>query len=450
MNSKRIRTLKDGTMNNGPVALWMSRDQRVGDNWALVFSQELAIKCDVPLCVIFVLVPEFLGATPRQYRFMLRGLEEVEKKLLKKNIRFILLTGSPEEEIPKFIGQYKISVLVKDFDPLRLKRRWTDDVVQKITIPVYEVDAHNIVPCWLASPKLEFGAYTLRPKIRRSLPEFLDAFPQLKKHPIPWRDAGSSIDWPSITHPDRAAQIPDITWIKPGEREALRLLRDFIANKLSTYPERRNDPNADGQSNLSPYLHFGHISTQRVALEVSGSHRSKNQRESFLEELIVRRELADNFCFYNPEYDTFGGFPEWAKKTLNEHRRDRRIYVYSTEQLEQAQTHDDLWNAAQTEMMIRGKMHGYLRMYWAKKILEWTESPEQALETAIYFNNKYELDGRDPNGYAGIAWSIGGLHDRAWADRPIFGKIRYMSYNGCKSKFNVQNYIASVKALSGA
>jgi len=184
VNSKRIRTLKDGTMNNGPVALWMSRDQRVGDNWALVFSQELAIKCDVPLCVIFVLVPEFLGATPRQYRFMLRGLEEVEKKLLKKNIRFILLTGSPEEEIPKFIGQYKISVLVKDFDPLRLKRRWTDDAVQKITIPVYEVDAHNIIPCWEVTNKKEYAAYTIRSKIQKKLTLKLLLIPCLSPYTI--------------------------------------------------------------------------------------------------------------------------------------------------------------------------------------------------------------------------------------------------------------------------
>ncbi len=160
-----------------------------------------------------------------------------------------------------------------------------------------------------------------------------------------------------------------------------------------------------------------------------------------MEELIVRRELSDNFCFYNSDYDQFSGFPEWAQKTLNEHRGDKREFIYSLEQFEHGKTHDDLWNAAQLQMVLTGKMHGYMRMYWAKKILEWTGSPEDALEIAIHLNDKYELDGRDTNGYVGVAWSIGGVHDRAWQERPVFGKIRYMSYAGCKRKFDVSTFI---------
>ena len=173
-------------------------------------------------------------------------------------------------------------------------------------------------------------------------------------------------------------------------------------------------------------------------------HKSKLQKEdkdAFLEEMIIRRELSDNFCEYEPEYDQFEGFHAWSQKTLNEHRNDEREYIYPLGQFEAAETHDDLWNAAQNEMKITGKMHGYMRMYWAKKILEWTPSPEIAQQIAIDLNDKYELDGRDPNGYTGIAWSIGGIHDRAWFERPIFGKIRYMNYNGCKSKFDVMKYI---------
>ena len=448
MNSKRVRILKDGSVKDGPVALWMSRDQRAHDNWALLFAQNLALKQGVPLCVIFCLVPDFLGATTRQYLFMLKGLREVEENLTKKNIPFFLLTGPPEDEIPKCIREYRISALVKDFDPLSVKRKWSDAVANKTDIPVYEVDAHNIVPCWIASSKREFGAYTLRPKIQRVLPEFLDSFPQLKKHPVPWRDTITRPDWAGSMLSLRTGHIPEINWIKPGENAASRLLTVFLKKKLLNYAIQRNDPTADGQSNLSPYLHFGHISAQRIALEVSESHISKNTRESFLEELIIRRELADNFCFYSAHYDSFAGFPDWAKKTLHEHRKDQRNYLYTSDEFERAQTHDDLWNAAQMEMMKRGKMHGYMRMYWAKKILEWTESPEKALQIAIYLNNKYELDGRDPNGYAGIAWSIGGVHDRAWGERPIFGKIRYMSYQGCKSKFDVKKYIAYVQKLS--
>ena len=166
-----------------------------------------------------------------------------------------------------------------------------------------------------------------------------------------------------------------------------------------------------------------------------------------LEELVVRRELSDNFCYYNDRYDSVEGFPDCAIQTLRNHREDRRPYAYSLSQLEGAGTHDELWNAAQMEMVKKGKMHGYMRMYWAKKILEWTGSPEEAFEIALYLNNRYELDGRDPNGYAGCAWSIGGVHDRAWFERPLFGKIRYMSYNGCKSKFNVNDYIRQIKHL---
>jgi len=218
-------------------------------------------------------------------------------------------------------------------------------------------------------------------------------------------------------------------------------LKSFIDKKLPRYADMRNDPSRDGQSNLSPYLHFGQLSAQRAALEADNVHCPAMSKETFLEELIVRRELSDDFCYYNDHYDSFAGFPEWSQRSLNFHRKDRREYIYSLKKFENAQTYDNLWNSAQMEMVKRGKMHGYMRMYWAKKILEWSSSPEEALETAIYLNDKYELDGRDPNGYTGIAWSIGGVHDRAWNERPVFGKIRYMSYNGCKGKFDVEAYV---------
>jgi deoxyribodipyrimidine photo-lyase len=232
-----------------------------------------------------------------------------------------------------------------------------------------------------------------------------------------------------------------INVIEWGEKEAYSLFSHFLAEKLSRYAEYRNDPTEDGLSNMSPYLHFGQISSQKMALDTYRNASDLKSSDSFLEELIVRRELSDNFCFYTEHYDSFDSFPDWARKTLNLHRHDRRDYIYSLEEFESAGTHDDLWNAAQREMAERGKMHGYMRMYWAKKILEWTDSPEEALEIAIYLNDKYELDGRDTNGYTGIAWAIGGLHDRAWGERDVFGKIRYMSYKGCKSKFNVKAYV---------
>ncbi len=441
MNPKRVRTLKAGNLQKGPVVYWMSRDQRTRDNWALLFSQELSQREKVPLAVVFCLAPQFLGATFRQYAFMLRGLAEVEQNLREHNIPFHLLVGAPEVELPKFFRQSGAGCLVTDFDPLRLKRQWKEAVAKRLDIPFFEVDAHNIVPCWVASSKQEYGAYTLRPKIWRALPEFLDEFPPLQKQELLWGEPAPT-DWQGILaglSVDRS--VPEVSGFKSGERAAWAVLKDFLDNKLSDYADGRNDPTREGQSNLSPYLHFGQIAAQRVALDVEVAPAGQKAKEAFLEELIVRRELADNFCYYNPHYDAFAGFPFWAQKTLNEHRDDPREYLYTLAQFDHAHTHDNLWNAAQREMVQTGKMHGYLRMYWAKKILEWTPSPEKALEVAIYLNDRYELDGRDPNGYTGIAWSLGGVHDRAWGERKVFGKIRYMSYNGCKSKFDVAAYI---------
>lgn len=442
MNPKRLRTLKPGDLKRGPVVYWMSRDQRTRDNWALLFSQELSQREKVPLAVVFCLAPQFLGATFRQYAFMAQGLAEVEQNLAGKNIPFHLLVGSPEVDLPQFLKKYGAGCLVTDFDPLRLKRQWKEAVNQKLDIPFFEVDAHNIVPCWVASGKQEYGAYTLRPKIWRALPEFLDEFPSLQQQQGSLGESTIPIDWQGVLaelNVDRS--VSEVGWLNPGERSAWDLFNDFLENRLSHYGEWRNDPLREGQSNLSPYLHFGQIAAQRVALEVEAALAGTKAKEAFQEELIVRRELSDNFCYYQPNYDTVAGFPSWGQKTLDEHRDDPREYLYTLAQFEQAQTHDNLWNAAQREMVQTGKMHGYLRMYWAKKILEWTPSPEKALEVAIYLNDRYELDGRDPNGYTGIAWSLGGVHDRAWGERKVFGKIRYMSYNGCKAKFDVAAYI---------
>jgi deoxyribodipyrimidine photo-lyase len=443
VNPTRVRPLNQARPGPGPVIYWMSRDQRVRDNWALLYAQELALSLGRPLGVVFCLAPAFLGATLRQYAFMLKGLQEVARDLARLNLPFFLLTGEPARELPGFVGRGRVGAVVTDFSPLRLVRAWKTAAAAAIGVSLEEVDAHNVVPCWLASPKAEYGAYTLRPKLKRLLPAYLEDFPPPARHPVAWEGEIPPIPWerlPAGLTID--SRVPEVTWLAPGERQARAALTNFLAEKLPFYGERRNDPTRDGQSDLSPYLHFGQLAPQRVALEVEGRPGHDASREAFLEELIVRRELADNFCFYQPHYDTFGGFPAWAQKTLNEHRRDRRGYLYSAAALESARTHDELWNAAQRQMVRRGKLHGYLRMYWAKKILEWTASPEEAQAVAIYLNDKYELDGRDPNGYAGIAWSLGGVHDRAWFERPVFGKVRYMSYNGCRSKFKVDAYIA--------
>jgi len=237
--------------------------------------------------------------------------------------------------------------------------------------------------------------------------------------------------------------------VKSGETAARAHLGRFLKAGLAHYDRDRNDPTRDGQSGLSVYLHFGQISAQRVALDVRNAAAPPEAKAAFLEELIIRRELSDNFCFHNPDYDTVRAFHPWAQATLNAHRHDARTHQYALAQFEAAQTHEDLWNAAQMELVMTGRMHGYLRMYWAKKILEWSESPEAALQIAVTLNDRYQMDGRDPNGYAGCAWAIGGLHDRPWQERPVFGKIRYMNENGCRRKFDVDAYIEKIRKRSG-
>ncbi len=440
----RVTRLNQNTETpGGPVVYWMSRDQRVRDNWALLFAANLALEREVPLVVVFCLSPSFLEATIRQYGFLLNGLVEVEADLRRRGIPFVIRLGEVPRILLSMLREINAGVLVTDFDPLRVKRFWKQDVLEKLTIPFHEVDAHNIVPCREVSPKQEYAARTIRPKIHRKLDEFLTPFPEVPTFPAPpSEDAfNKATDWHAVRKRLRVnSDVAEVDWLRPGERGAEEVFRTFLEHRLDAYSQR-NDPNAPVLSNLSPYLHFGQISAQRVTWEVLRSSASTESREAFLEELIVRRELADNFCWHNQAYDRVDGFPDWARKTLDKHRGDRREFVYDLQAFETAATHDPLWNAAQREMTQTGKMHGYMRMYWAKKIMEWTPSPEEALKIAILLNDKYELDGRDPNGYVGIAWSIGGVHDRPWFERPIFGQIRYMSATGCARKFDVPEYI---------
>jgi deoxyribodipyrimidine photo-lyase len=447
VDPRRITPLNDIPVTNGPVVYWMSRDQRVADNWALIHAQHLAVERKVPLLVAFTLSDIFLGATLRQYGFMLRGLVQLAARLNELNIPFFLLRGNPPDEIKSFVQRHSAGAVVTDFDPLRIKRNWSEGPSSRTNVACIEVDAHNIVPCRFASQKHEYGAFTIRARINRLLSDFLTDFPKPEKHPF----SCVTPEQVQIEHLMESLpldrRVGEVATVLPGESAAHGHLHEFITNRLFRYVDLRNDPNAVGQSGLSPWLHFGHLSAQRVAFEAARAAGGTLSGDAFLEELIIRRELSDNFCWYNMNYDSVAGFPPWALNTVKEHRHDRRDFIYTLERFEQSQTHDPLWNAAQIEMVTTGRMHGYMRMYWAKKILEWTESPEAAMEIAIYLNDRYQLDGRDPNGYAGIAWSIGGVHDRAWGERPVFGKIRYMNEKGCRRKFDVPRYLNTWSSL---
>ncbi|MBQ4114757.1 deoxyribodipyrimidine photolyase, partial [bacterium] len=294
------------------------------------------------------------------------------------------------------------AILIIDFNPI-LKR----DYLKNADFKIYEIDGHNIIPARFVSSKQEYSAVTLRTKIYYNIYPFLTEFMNLTSDKV----------------------------------EADNVLEDFIKNKLQYYSENKNDPSVNVISSLSKYLNLGFISSQRVALEVIKSGLKDTNKEAFLEELIIRKELADNFCLYSESFKDFSSIPNWAKMSLDNHKYDIRPYTYSLEILEKANTHDKLWNATQTQLIKEGTIHGYLRMYWAKKILEWMLTPEDALKTAIYLNDKYAYDAPSANGYVGILWAIGGLHDRAFADYPVTGKIRRMTYDSMKRKYDLSNYI---------
>jgi deoxyribodipyrimidine photo-lyase len=454
-NKKRIRVLTKPNCeqikdNCNGVMYWMSRDQRVEDNWALLYAQRVGLKYKCPVFVCFCLVPNFLNATIRHFMFMLKGLQEVEHECKALNISFHLLIGEAVQVLPQFVQKHKIGAVITDFSPLRISKQWSSKLSNELSsqqIPICQIDSHNIVPVWVTSNKCEYSARTIRSKIHNLLPEFLTQFPPVIKHPYSLTDDQmkhtNQIDWNSITNSltvDRT--VGEVDWIQSGTKAAFEMLEKFCSSKLKDFATERNNPNNDNLSNLSPYFHFGQLSAQRAILVVN-QFKSKHKAsvEAFVEEAVIRRELSDNFCFYNENYDKIEGTSDWAKKTLNDHKGDKREYLYSLEQFEKALTHDDLWNAAQRQMVRTGKMHGFLRMYWAKKILEWTKTPEEALNFAIYLNDRYELDGRDPSGYVGCMWSICGLHDQGWQERPVFGKIRFMNYNGCKRKFDVNAFV---------
>lgn len=446
-----------GRSAGGPVLYWMHREHRAHDNWALIHARDSADAAGVPFAVVWCLAPSFLDAAWRQFHFLVSGMRETAQTLRAHGIPFFLLHGDPPVEVPRLAAALGAGLVVTDFDTLRLKREWLTRARAALTCPLHEVDGRNVVPCRMASDKREYAARTLRPKIHRLLSEYLDPFPPLAPASAPWRapvpEAMTSPDWGALlaAHPADLSVRP-LTGEKapvPGEAGGRAVLERFMCDGITRY-ERRNDPNAEGVSGLSPYLHFGMTSAQRVVLEVTRQNPgSAEARASFLEELVVRRELADNYCLHTPDYDAVAAFPAWARATLDKHRADPRPYLYDEPTLEAARTADPLWNAAQTQLVRSGTIHGYLRMYWAKQLLLWTPTPEEAMRIAVRQNDRWALDGRDSNGYTGIAWSMGGVHDRPWGERPVQGTLRSMTYNGARSKFDVAAYIASMEALRG-
>jgi deoxyribodipyrimidine photo-lyase len=448
IQEQRIHRLNDAEVRKGDYVLyWMQQSQRAECNHALEYAIERANGLGLPVVVFFGVTGSFPEANARHLSFMLEGLQNTGRDLARRGLLFVPRVVAPDRGAAE-LGK-RAALAVTDRGYLRVQREWRAAAAARMACPLVQVESDVVVPVETASPKEEYGAGTLRPKITRLLYAYLRPL-RKRRVAVPsfrMKIAGDDIgDIDAVLRRVRAGRsVAPVSGFRGGTAEAKARLKRFIADRLDRFDDLRNDPGADYLSGMGPYLHFGQIAPLQVALAVHDSGSPAAGR--YLEELIVRRELAMNFAHYNPSYDRYACLPEWARATLRKHARDRRGHVYSRDGLERGETHDRYWNAAQSELLVAGKMHGYMRMYWGKKILEWSADPEEAYATALYLNNRYSLDGRDPNGFAGVAWCFG-KHDRAWPERAIFGKVRYMNDRGLERKFDMDAYCSRVDRLA--
>jgi deoxyribodipyrimidine photo-lyase len=454
-NDPRVTVRRGGPSDSDGkcVVYWMQRAQRGIDNHAIDLAVKIANLLGLPLVVYFAAISNFPHANLRHYAFLSQGLPDIEADLAARNISFVM-RRAPHESHERFLAEVDAAFLVGDENPMREPERWRKKLASRIRIPFWTVDTDVVVPSKLME-KAQYGAYTMRPRLYRLLPEYLQPHKNLHSEKA-WKmprgfDANSVHEDITRGWKDFDRSVAPVDAWKGGTHAALKRLRLFTGKLLEEYGERRNHPEMDGTSCMSPYLHFGHVGPLTVALAVNAAAKAnpklRASRDSYFNELIVWRELAINFVRYTPKYDSPECAESWAETTIAEHARDKREHLYTLRELESAQTYDDLWNAGQIQMIRHGWMHNYMRMYWAKKILEWTPNVATAMRYAIYLNDRYFLDGRDPNGYAGIAWAILGKFDRAWGERPIFGKIRYMSGASTGKKFDSKKYIQQMGLL---
>jgi deoxyribodipyrimidine photo-lyase len=449
---ERVRRLNDEGVRNGDYVLyWMQQTQRAEHNHALEYAVQKANELGRPLLVVFGLTDDYPSANARHYAFMLEGLRDAQESLTRRGIKFVVQKGAPSE-VALRLGQ-NASMIVSDGAYLRPELSWRQRVAEEAGRRVVRVESNVVVPVELASDRRETAARTLRPKIRRHLDEYLvELLPtEVEKASLGLRVEGG-IDLSDIVAVLEGMNIDKS--VEPlrhlytgGLTAAKERLEVFIEKGLDGYARHRNQPQTDHVSHMSKYLHFGHISPVYVALRIREANALREDVETYLEELIVRRELTINFCFYTSDYDSFSCIPDWARQTLKEHQVDEREHLYTREELEGARTHDPYWNAAMVEAIRTGYVHNHMRMYWGKKILEWSPSPEEAHETTLYLMDKYFLDGRDASTYANIAW-VYGQHDRGFAERPVFGKVRYMSAGGLERKAKPKEYVEKVKGIS--
>jgi deoxyribodipyrimidine photo-lyase len=428
------------------VVYWLQKAQRALDNPAL----EMAVACGnalgLPVVAYFSVIPNYPHANLRHYHFLQQGLLDVAEGMAERGVGFVVRRPTDGDTLEKFLGEAHAAMVVGDENVCCEPERWRAVLAKKLRVPFLTVDADVVVPSAVFGKSFVL-LHHFRPRLHRELAEFLVPVKKIRvQHE--WMGELSSYSLKrDITEGfdklDRS--VGPVDTFVGGTKAALARLKEFTDTQLAAYDVQRNYPEARGTSQMSPYLHYGHISPITIALAVKDAvergYATQDVADKYLDELIGWRELAILFCKYNPNYDNWECAEPWAKKTLMAHAGDTRPWSYSLKELERAETHDALWNAAQREMVRDGWMHNYMRMYWAKKILEWSPDAARAFEWAVYLNDKYELDGRDANGYAGIAWAIVGKHDRPWFDRPVFGLVRYMSGESTGKKFDSKKYI---------
>lgn len=437
------------------VLYWAQMNRRAEANHALAFAAELANRLDKPLLFYEGLTFSYPFASDRFHTFLLEGVPATARRLEELGIGYVFYLrrrrSDPNDILYRLAAD--AAAIVADDYPSFVARQYNASVPPKLEVAYYVVDSSCVVPM-SRHPRREYAAATFRPKIRRALPECLRPVEEIRlqrrwRGPLP--PFHTVVRGPEIPELVAASEIDHSvkpsTAFRGGRPEALERLERFLRRGLRRYGKLRNEPSAHATSRLSPYLHFGHISSLEVALAASSYAQAHGfSAEPFLEELIVRRELAFNFVRHTEDYRRLDALPEWARLTLQRHAGDPRRPVYTPEEFERGRTHDALWNATQKELLLRGTIHGYYRMYWGKKIIEWSPTPEEALATMIYLHDRYALDGRDPNTYTNILWCFG-LHDRPFAERPVFGKVRYMSLEGMRRKTDVAAYLGEIERL---
>jgi deoxyribodipyrimidine photo-lyase len=449
MSNPRVLVRRGGSPRKGGrcIVYWMQRAMRIPDNPALDVAIEAGNLLGLPVAVFFSVIPNYPNANLRHYHFMAQGLRDVAEDAAERGVGFVL-RRHPDNSIEAFLEEVEAALLVGDENPCREPERWRRVLARRLKIPFWTVDADVVVPSAVFG-RSYFLMHHFRPHLKAALPRYLvagTARKPLSAWAAPRRLASDSVNedlTAGFANLDR--RVGPVDSFTGGTRAATRRLEEFLKHDLAHYEKARNHPEVKRTSRLSPYLHFGNIGPLTIALAVEKAvaegRASASARDRYLEQVVGWRELSTLFVRHNPNYDNWECAEPWARKTLLEHAGDDRPHRYDLAQMERGETGDELWNAAQREMVETGWMHNYMRMYWAKKILEWAPDPARAFEWAVMLNDRYELDGRDANGYAGIAWAIVGKHDRPWFERPVFGLVRPMSGASLAKKIDARAYI---------